>query len=92
MRSTVSSKGQITLPAAIRTRLGLGAGTPVEFEVRDSEVVLRKGVRGEHPVDRIFGRLQLGKAVDALLDEMRGPRPARTGRPSRRPATRRRRS
>jgi antitoxin PrlF len=84
MRSTVSSKGQITLPVAIRARLGLVTGTPVDFEVRDGEVILRKGVRGAHPVDRIFGRLQLGKPVDALLDEMRGARPSRSSTVARR--------
>jgi hypothetical protein len=29
-----------------------------------------------HPVDRLFGLLKLGKPVDEILDEMRGPRPA----------------
>ncbi len=78
MKSTVSSKGQITVPAKIRSKLGLAAGTPVQFEVRDGEVVFRKGVRGAHPVDQVFGRLRLPKPVDALLDEMRGPRPRRS--------------
>lgn len=68
MKSVVSSKGQITLPAEIRAKLGLVTGTPVQFEVRDGEVVLRKGVRGSHPVDQLFGRLRLPKPVDALLD------------------------
>jgi hypothetical protein len=30
----------------------------------------------KHPVDRLFGVLRLGKSVDEILDEMRGPRPA----------------
>jgi hypothetical protein len=29
----------------------------------------------KHPVDRLFGVLNLGKPVDEILDEMRGPRP-----------------
>jgi hypothetical protein len=37
---------------------------------------MRKGRQADHPVDRLFGRLHLGKPVDELLDEMRGPRPA----------------
>lgn len=76
MKSTVSSKGQITLPGAVREKLGLRAGTPVDFEFRDDGVLVRKGVRGEHPVDQVFGRLRLAKPVDRLLDEMRGPRPS----------------
>jgi AbrB family looped-hinge helix DNA binding protein len=77
MKSKVASKGQITLPAEIRARLGLAAGTPVLFELTEDAVVLRKGAIGPHPVDRLYGHLDLPKPVDALLDEMRGPRPAK---------------
>lgn len=77
MKSTISSKGQVTVPAAVRERLGLEPGTVVVFELRDGGVVLRKGSRNEHPVDRVFGTLKLRRPVDELLDEMRGPRPGR---------------
>lgn len=73
--STVSSKGQVTLPAAVRRALGLRAGTPVEFELVAGGAVVRKGVRGPHPVDRVYGVLKSGRHSDDLLDEMRGPRP-----------------
>jgi len=76
MKSTVSSKGQITLPAEVREKLGLAAGTPVRFELRRGGVIVRKGTNGPHPVDQVFGQLKLAKSVDAVLDEMRGPRPA----------------
>jgi len=85
MKSTVSSKGQITLPGPVRQKLGLRAGTPVEFELREGGVLVRKGVRGVHPVDALFGTLKIERPVDELLDEMRGPRPAtRRRRPPRR--------
>jgi AbrB family looped-hinge helix DNA binding protein len=87
MKSRVSSKGQITLPVEVRLRLGLSAGTPVRFELKRDAVILRKGAPGVHPVDRLYGRLDLGKPVDAVLDEMRGPRPRASGRP--RPRARR---
>jgi AbrB family looped-hinge helix DNA binding protein len=77
MKSVVSSKGQITLPAEIREKLGLGPGTPVRFEVREGGLFLRKGRPDAHPVDAAYGRLRLAKPVDELLDEMRGPRPGR---------------
>ncbi|HEY7647642.1 MAG TPA: AbrB/MazE/SpoVT family DNA-binding domain-containing protein [Methylomirabilota bacterium] len=82
MKSTVSTKGQVTLPAVIRQKLGLTPGTAVQFELHEGAVLLRKGSSGAHPVDQVFGRLKLGRPVDALLDEMRGPRPAtaRVGR------------
>lgn len=83
MKSVVSSKGQITLPVEARAKLGLVPGTPVHFEVRDGALVLRKGTRGAHPVDAVFGTLKLARPVDELIDEMRGPRPT-TGRGHRR--------
>jgi len=77
MKSTMSTKGQLTVPVELREKLGLVAGTVVQFEVRDGELLLRKGRANDHPVDRLFGRLDLGKPVDEILDQMRGPRPAR---------------
>jgi AbrB family looped-hinge helix DNA binding protein len=77
MKSTISAKGQITVPVEVRNQLGLLPGTPVEFEIRAGEAVLRKSVKAGHPVDRVFGILGLEGSVDELLDEMRGARPAR---------------
>jgi bifunctional DNA-binding transcriptional regulator/antitoxin component of YhaV-PrlF toxin-antitoxin module len=61
----------------LREKLGLTAGTVVQFELRDGAVLLRKGSSKDHPVDRVFGRLSLSKPVDELIDQMRGPRPSR---------------
>jgi AbrB family looped-hinge helix DNA binding protein len=80
MESTVTSKGQITLPAEIREQLDLRPGTVVRFELREGGVFLCKDTSGEHPVDRVFGQLRLEKPVDVLLDEMRGPRPGHSDR------------
>jgi len=77
VKSTISSKGQVTIPAAVREKLGLVPGTPVQFELTEGAAVIRKGRAGVHPVDQVFGRLRLPRPVDALLDETRGPRPAR---------------
>lgn len=80
MRSTISSKGQVTVPVEVRERLGLLPGTPVEFELREEGVFLRKGISGSHPVDQVWATLHPGRPVDDLLDEMRGPRPGEGGR------------
>ncbi len=77
MKSKVSSKGQVTVPAVVRNRLGLHPGTIVQFEIRENAAIMRKGSSGQHPVDRLFGTVKLRRSVDALLDEMRGPRPKR---------------
>lgn len=72
----MSSKGQLTVPIELREKLGLEAGTVIQFEFRDGAIFMRKGPQADHPVDRLFGRLHLGKSVDEILDQMRGPRPA----------------
>ena len=57
----------------VRDRLGLLPGTPVEFELREGGVFLRKGVSKAHPVDQVFGIIHLDASVDQLLEESRGP-------------------
>lgn len=38
---TLSSKGQVTIPLEIRTRLGLKEGDRVEFAVENGQTILR---------------------------------------------------
>jgi AbrB family looped-hinge helix DNA binding protein len=40
--ATLSSKGQITLPAAARRAIGLTAGSRVAIETRGDEIVVRQ--------------------------------------------------
>lgn len=80
MTSTISSKGQITVPKGVRDRLGLRAGTTVEFELTDNGVMLRKGHKGARPVDRVRGVLKRHRSTDDLVDDMRGARPAKAAR------------
>ncbi len=77
MKSVISSKGQVTVPAEIREKLGLSPGTVVEFELSNGVALLRKGASRTRPVDQVYGILKLDRPVDELLDEMRGPRPKR---------------
>ena len=54
--STVTSKGQITIPKAVRERLHLEAGDTVSFDVQaDGSVLL---VARNEPVERLFGLLK----------------------------------
>ena len=66
MKSTISSKGQVTVPFEVRERLVV-AGACVG-------VLVRKSSKGEHPVDRVFGAIRSGRNVDGLIDQLRGPR------------------
>jgi AbrB family looped-hinge helix DNA binding protein len=79
MTSTISSKGQVTVPKDVRDRLGLRTGTIVEFEITDTGVLLRKGHKGIRPVDRVRGILGRSRSTDGLLDEMRGAAPPARG-------------
>ena len=73
MTSTISSKGQITVPKAVRDRLGLRTGARVEFELVERGVILRKGrPRGARPVDLVRGILARRVSTDRVIDEMRG--------------------
>ena len=54
LEATVSSKGQITLPAAMRVRLGLVEGSKVKFLCGDKEATLRP----ELPVSHYCGFLR----------------------------------
>lgn len=69
----VTSKGQITIPKAVRDRLGLRSGDEVEFLEEDGIVRLRKQV--EHsPFARYRGYLEQlrGSNPDDLIEDMRG--------------------
>ena len=50
MLSTVTDKGQVTLPKAIRDRLGIRPGTRIDFEVQPDDTlkvrVLTRGATG----------------------------------------------
>ncbi|MDQ3328670.1 MAG: AbrB/MazE/SpoVT family DNA-binding domain-containing protein [Chloroflexota bacterium] len=78
--STVTSKGQVTLPKKVRDGLGLVPGSEVEFELREGEVLLRKSV-SEEKFARWQGYLR-GKlsedSVDQFVDTLRGEEPAGT--------------
>ena len=54
VEATVSSKGQVTLPAAMRAKLGIAAGSRIQFELRGKELV----VRPEVPMSAYYGMLK----------------------------------
>jgi AbrB family looped-hinge helix DNA binding protein len=71
MKSTVSEKGQVTIPKAVRDRLGLRPGQVLEFEARGGLLVGRKRAGESRAVDRLFGILG-PLDVDAELTKSRG--------------------
>jgi antitoxin PrlF len=55
--STISSKGQITVPLEIRRRLGLKEGDRVEFVIEGERTVIRPAHPAENPFDKYVGAL-----------------------------------
>ena len=67
--STISSKGQVTVPQEIRTRAGLSAGDRVEF-VMDNGKILFRPLRGEtNPRNRPVVLLGIDVPKDAIVQE-----------------------
>jgi AbrB family looped-hinge helix DNA binding protein len=55
--STISSKGQVTVPQEIRNRLGLAAGDRVEFVVEGERTVIRPARSDPNPFEKYRGIL-----------------------------------
>lgn len=50
-QSRISPQGQISVPAEVRKKLGLEPGAVVEWDERDGEIVVRRGV--VHTMDEV---------------------------------------
>ena len=72
MRTTISTKGQITIPKTIRSRLGLRPGTQMEFTAENGRLVGRKAETEQDPVAAVTGIIGT-LDVDAYLGSTRGP-------------------
>ena len=71
MKATVAERGQVTIPKALRDKLGIKPGTVLEFHQRGGKLVAEKIV--EDPIERVRGILGHGLDTDKMIEEMRGP-------------------
>lgn len=71
MKATVAERGQITIPKALRKKLGIKAGTILDFQIKKSILIAVK-VSKENPVDAVYGCLKLSKNTDNVINELRG--------------------
>ena len=67
-RATITSKGQITLPKAIRERLGLSTGDQVDFRVEDDGSITVVSVK--RSALRLHGVVGAGDAEPLSIEEM----------------------
>ncbi len=67
----ITSKGQVTIPKAIREKMGLLPDTEVEFMVEGKIVVLQKvkskSSRGKKIISRMKGRATVPMSTDEIM-------------------------
>ena len=73
----ITSKGQVTIPQAIRERAGFLPDSEVDFEVRGNTVILCKAKkksagRGQRIVDHLRGRGTVRMSTDEIMALTRG--------------------
>jgi antitoxin PrlF len=71
MKSIVSEKGQVTIPKAVRAKLGLRPGTVLEFEADRGRLIGRKA-GGRDVIDEVYGTLKMDEPVDDYIERIRG--------------------
>ena len=75
MTATITSKGQVTVPAAVRRRLGLKKGDQLEFSEEKGVTVLRKARPAGNPFLKQIGISEKpagGKSAVDFVRELRG--------------------
>jgi antitoxin PrlF len=73
--STLSSKGQITVPLEIRRRLGLKEGDRVEFVADGEQTIMRPAQAPGDPFKKYVGALPAfgsKREISAWINKMRG--------------------
>ncbi len=80
MSTTLTAKGQVTIPKKIRDALGLAPGSAVEFDVdQQGRIVIRKAngkrhrsIRRFDHLERVRGRATVKWRTDELMRLLRG--------------------
>jgi AbrB family looped-hinge helix DNA binding protein len=69
VETTVTSKGQVTIPKEVRRELGIRQGSKVRFAVRNGKAEMRVVHRAPERVESGFGMLQArGRQLPADFD------------------------
>lgn len=70
MKAIVAERGQVTIPKALRDKLGIRPGTVLEFSAKDGSLVARKAQTD--PVSGVFGCLGGAIDTDRFIRTVRG--------------------
>ncbi len=70
MKAIVAERGQVTIPKALRDKLGIRPGTMLEFAASNGSLVARKAETD--PVSSVFGCLRKRIDTDKFLHKLRG--------------------
>jgi AbrB family looped-hinge helix DNA binding protein len=71
MKSVVSERGQVTIPKALRDRLGIRPGEVLDFDEEQGHLVAYKTAAAD-PVDAVYGIVRLDGGTDRFVAELRG--------------------
>ncbi len=71
MKTRVSERGQITIPKAIRERLGIRPGQVLEVREQDGTVVAFKAATLD-PLEAVTGIIETDCGTDDLIEKIRG--------------------
>ncbi|OGT27446.1 MAG: hypothetical protein A2624_06350 [Gammaproteobacteria bacterium RIFCSPHIGHO2_01_FULL_42_8] len=67
----MAERGQVTIPKALRKKLGIKPGMILDFQIKKSTLIAVK--LGERDViDSVYGCLKLKKSTNQLIKELRG--------------------
>jgi antitoxin PrlF len=70
MKAIVAERGQVTIPKALRDKLGIRQGTTLEFAASNGALVARKAETD--PVSSVFGCLKKRIDTDKFIGKLRG--------------------
>ncbi len=71
MKAVVAERGQVTIPKALRLKLGIKPGTVLDFYIKETVLVVVKH-NNLDPVEKVYGCLKQHKSTDKIIDELRG--------------------
>lgn len=70
MKAVVAERGQVTIPKALREKLGIRPGTTLVFDAANGTLVARKAETD--PVSAVFGCLRPRADTDRFVVKIRG--------------------